>query len=128
MGRKQYKSHVVYGERLAYPRAEAYPVAQAPQAPLASPPPMAYWGPPPVDPRYSGDGRPSPYEMGPAPSRDGPQQAPYQHQPYVPIPLVADIAVTPSGHSGPWYGETAPAASAAPPVAPVAPPSWGPSP
>ena len=48
-------------ECLAYPRTESYSVTQAPQVPVASPRPKAYWGPSPVDPHYSWDGRPSLY-------------------------------------------------------------------
>ena len=97
---------------------------------MASPPPTAYWDPPPVDPRYPRDGRTSLYGVAMPPQEANLQQAPYQYEPYVPNPPVADVTATPSGYSGPWYGKAVPAATTAPPVAPVAPvapPSWEPS-
>ena len=118
---RPYKAHGGYGERIAYPRPESYPMTQAHRAPVASPPPAAYWGPPPLDPRYSGDGRTSLYGATMPPQGTNIQQAPYQHQPYMPVPPIADATATPSGYSGPWYGEAVPVTVAAPPVAPVAP-------
>ena len=53
---------------------------------MASPPPAAYRGPLPVDPRYSGDGPTSLYGMALASQGASLQQAPYQQQPYVPTP------------------------------------------
>ena len=106
-------------------------MAQAHQAPGASPPPAAYWGAPPVESRYPGDGRTPPYGATMPPQGAGIPRTPYQHQPYVPLAPTADAAATPSGYSGPWNGDAAPATVAAPPpapVAPVAPTVWGPIP
>ena len=62
----------VRGERGGYPGSEACPPS------YAVPPPVAYWAPPAMDPRYSGDGRMLPFGVsmppkGPIP----PLQAPY---------------------------------------------------
>ena len=75
-------------------------MTQAHQAPVASPSPAAYWGPPPMDPCYLGDGRTSPYGATMPPQRTCIQQAPYQHQAYMSVPPIADATTTPSGYSG----------------------------
>ena len=59
----QYEPHGGYGELMVYRRPESYPMTQAHQAPTASPSPAAYWGPPLVDPCYTGDGRTSLYGL-----------------------------------------------------------------
>ena len=128
---RPYDPHGGYGERSSYPRSEMHPVNPALRAPGASPPPTAYSGASPLESRYPGDGRAPPHGAAMPPQGTSIPQAPYQHQPYVPLAPTADAAATPSGYAGPWYGEpvlAAPATAPPAPGGPVAPPVWGPSP